>query len=112
MVALIRYRLTILWNRHNRLLLLLFIALISASAARSQVKATGMRCSLPQSQAAFNRYEFYYTTGDSPHAADSTETPGTTCKQGLWIAYVSQIMEQLSMQAKILSVVNMTASKF
>lgn len=66
-------------------------------------KATGMRCSLPQSQAAFNSYEFYYTTGDSPREADSTEVHGTTCKQGLWIAFVSQIIEQLSMQTKILS---------
>ena len=66
-------------------------------------KATNMRCLFPQSQAAYNRYEFYYTTGDSPHDADSAQVRGTTCKQGLWIAYVSQIMEQLSMQTKILS---------
>jgi len=66
-------------------------------------KATGMRCLFPQSQAAYSQYEFYYTTGDSPHKADSMEVRGTTCKQGLWIAYVSQIMEQLALQAKMLS---------
>lgn len=65
-------------------------------------RATGMRCSFPQSQYAYDRYEFYYVSENSTHEADSTEALGTTCKQGLWIAYVSQIMEQLSMQAKML----------
>jgi hypothetical protein len=66
-------------------------------------KATGMRCSFPQSQAVYNRYEFYYATANSLDQADSIGICGTTCKQGLWIAYVSQIMEQLSMQAKMLA---------
>ena len=66
-------------------------------------KATGMRCLFPQSQAAYSRYEFYYTSGGSPPEADSTDFGGTTCKQGLWIAYISQIMEQLSMKTKMLS---------
>jgi len=66
-------------------------------------KATGMRCSFPQSQAVYDRFDFYYSSGDSLTCADSTGIRGATCKQGLWIAYVSQIMDQLSLQAKMLS---------
>ncbi|MEI6750131.1 MAG: hypothetical protein WCM93_13310 [Bacteroidota bacterium] len=66
-------------------------------------KATGMRCLYPQSQAVYNRYEFYYATGIPVDEADSTNIRGTTCKQGLWIAYASQILEHLSLQAKMIS---------
>ncbi|MFH0893553.1 MAG: hypothetical protein V2A54_03865 [Bacteroidota bacterium] len=66
-------------------------------------KATGLRCSFPQSQAVYNHYEFYYTNSHSEQKADSAAFHGTTCKQGLWIAYVSQIMDHLSMQTKMLS---------
>ena len=65
-------------------------------------RATGMRCSFPQSQYAYDRYEFYYVSENSTHKADSTEALATTCKQGLGIAYVRQIMGQLSMRAKML----------
>ena len=63
-------------------------------------KASGMRCLWPKSQFVYNHYEFYYTTGQSVPFTDSVDFHGTTCKQGLWIAYVSQIMENLSMQTK------------
>jgi hypothetical protein len=66
-------------------------------------KATGMRCSFPQSQAVYNRYEFYYSVPDSARRDDAASIQGTTCKQGLWIAYVSQIIENLSMQTKMLN---------
>jgi len=63
-------------------------------------KATGMKCLFPQSQSAYNQYEYYYTTSDSGHKADTAYVHGTTYKQGLWIAYTSQILDLLSVQAK------------
>ena len=66
-------------------------------------RATDMRCLFPQSQAVYNRYEFYYNDGASIHQTDSSGVHGTTCKQGLWIAYVSEILDYLSMQTKMLS---------
>ncbi len=66
-------------------------------------RATDMRCLFPQSQAVYDRYEFYYNDRASTHQTDSSGVSGTTCKQGLWIAYVSEILEYLSMQTKMLS---------
>lgn len=63
-------------------------------------KATGMKCLFPQSQTAYNQYEYYYTTSDSWHEADTANVRGTTYKQGLWIAYTSQMLDLLSIQAK------------
>ncbi|MEI6683847.1 MAG: hypothetical protein WCO44_14545 [Bacteroidota bacterium] len=65
-------------------------------------KATGMRCLCAKSQFVYNHYEFFYSTGQSVPFGDSVDFHGTTCKQGLWIAYISQIMERLSMQTKLL----------
>ena len=66
-------------------------------------KATGMRSLFPKSQFFYNNYEFYYTNSLPEKESDSSNFHGTTCKQGLWIAYVSEILEQLSLQTKLLT---------
>ena len=66
-------------------------------------RATGMRSLFPRSQFFYNNYEFYYTNSLPEKESDSSNFHGTTCKQGLWIAYVSEILEQLSLQTKMLT---------
>lgn len=77
------------------------IVLDESSFYQVNGKATGIRCFFPDSQTLFNSYEFYYTSGRPKQEAESNISNGTTCRQGLWIAYISQILEHLSMQAKL-----------
>ena len=59
-------------------------------------KATGIESSIPQSQVAYDSLEFYYSSSGSSGTPNDQFQSGTSTTQGLWIAYLSQILEQIS----------------
>jgi len=59
-------------------------------------KATGIQASIPQSQVAYDSLEFYYSSAGSSETPNDHFQSGTSTTQGLWIAYLSQILEQIS----------------
>jgi len=73
-------------------------------------KATGIESSLPLSQLAYDSLEYYYGPSCSPADGDSLIPPGSLTHQGLWIAYLSQILDHLSFCVKLAS--NETARVF
>ena len=60
-------------------------------------KANGIKTSLPQSQVAYDSLEYYYSSHGLSGQLDDQFNPGTSTTQGLWIAYLSQILEQISL---------------
>ena len=60
-------------------------------------KATGIVASLPQSQVVYDSLEFYYSSFGSSEQPDDQFQSGTSTTEGLWIAYLSQILEQISL---------------
>ena len=60
-------------------------------------KATGIEASIQQSQLAYDSLEFYYRSSGSSDTPDDQGQSGTSTTQGLWIAYLSQILEQISL---------------
>jgi len=59
-------------------------------------KATGIESSIPQSQVVYDSLEFYYSSSGSSETPNDPFQSGTSTTQGLWIAYLSQILEQIS----------------
>ncbi|MBL6949503.1 MAG: hypothetical protein ISR57_02565 [Bacteroidales bacterium] len=59
-------------------------------------KATGIQAFIPQSQVAYDSLEFYYSSFGSSETLNDQFQPGTSTTEGLWIAYLSQILEQIS----------------
>ncbi len=60
-------------------------------------KATGIATSIPRSQVAYDSLEYYYGSSGSSGRSDDQFQTGTSTTQGLWIAYLSQILEQISL---------------
>lgn len=63
-------------------------------------KATGIECSMPRSLEAYTTSEYYYGMPGSGKQHDSLQEPGTSTCQGLWIALLSQLLDQVSFCVK------------